>query len=319
VVYAGSSDAHFVHAVDARSGEELWRYDTARPAWSSPAVAGEVLFFGDGAGRLHAVERKTGKGLWTFRTGSQLFSSPAVAEGVVYVGSTDGGVYAIRTDDGPAVRRVVFYDSAFQKSASEPVEAERVAQFLRNRGYTVVGADSLAAFVRDRTRDREPSVVVFAMDHLPAGVAGERPEEAPLRRYLEAGGKVVWAGLPPLFWPRDPKTGNPPGDMTTMNWSAPSRLLGVAHDAAIFDARGVRPTPAGSRWGLDGRWRSAWSVDPRQVTEVLAVDEWGLASSWVKSFGGAAGTGFVRVHTDPATIYFAAEFRPEAARPAVGQ
>ena len=68
VVYAGSSDAQFVQALDAATGKELWRTTTGT-TWSSPAVAGDVVYAGDGAGRLHALDRKTGKLLWSFRTG----------------------------------------------------------------------------------------------------------------------------------------------------------------------------------------------------------------------------------------------------------
>jgi hypothetical protein len=60
-----------------------------------------------------------------------------------------------------------------------------------------------------------------------------------------------------------------------------------------------------------GRPRLAWGIAPSGVTEVLAEDEWGLAAAWVKSYGGPAGTGFVRLgEPDPVTVYLAAEYRP---------
>ena len=43
------------------------------------------------------------------------------------------------------------------------------------------------------------------------------------------------------------------------------------------------------------------------VTEVLALDEWGLASTWVRSYDGPPGTGFVRAGSlDPAAVYLLA-------------
>jgi len=60
VVYDGSSDAHFVQALDAATGRELWRTNVGTTVWSSPSVAGEQLFFGDGSGRVRIVERRTG-------------------------------------------------------------------------------------------------------------------------------------------------------------------------------------------------------------------------------------------------------------------
>ena len=68
VVYAGSSDAQFVQALDAATGKELWRTTTG-VTWSSPAVTSDMIYAGDGAGRLHAIDRKSGKLLWSFRTG----------------------------------------------------------------------------------------------------------------------------------------------------------------------------------------------------------------------------------------------------------
>ena len=105
----------------------------------------------------------------------------------------------------------------------------------------------------------------------------------------------------------DLATGNFP-PLSAMNWSAPNELLGVPHDAAIFDVRGARATPAGTRIGLPARWRDSWSVAPSGVTTVLGLDEWGLAAAWIKRYGGGAGTGFVRVPgEDPMVIYEAAE------------
>jgi outer membrane protein assembly factor BamB len=308
VVYAGSSDAHFAQALDT-AGNELWRFDAQTPVWSSPSVAGDIVYFGDGAGRLHAVDRRTGKEHWMFRTGATVFSSPAIAGELVVVGSTDGGVYALHTGNGATVQRAVFFDSTYARAASVR-EPNLTARFLANRGYRVLDASALPTFLADRIADRAPSVVVFAIDHAPAATVGAPLASSLIRRYLDAGGKIVWTGKPPLVFPIDLQTGRLP-DMSTMNWSAPNELLGVPHDAAIFDARGARATAEGTRLGLPNRWRDSWSVSPAGVTRVLGRDEWGLAPSWIKSYGGPDGTGFLRVPgDDPFLVYLAAEYRP---------
>jgi len=47
---------------------------------------------------------------------------------------------------------------------------------------------------------------------------------------------------------------------------------------------------------------------------VLALDDWGLAGAWVKSYGGPRGTGFVRAPgEDHRALYCLAEFRPKGA------
>jgi hypothetical protein len=308
VVYAGSSDGQFVQAVDAATGHELWRTKVGL-TWASPALAGDVLLTGDGQGFVDALDRKSGTILWRFRTGSQVFSSPVPDGDLVFVGSTDGGVYALRASAEPAVDRVVFLDSSYLRSAWVEQPAA-LARYFSNRGYRTVDAAGLATFLRERAADGRPSVVVFAIDHLPPSALDSTAERSLLRRYLDAGGKVVWPGVPPLLFVRDSATGSP-GGLDRLNWAGASRLLGVAHDDAMFDLRGVRATEEGKRWGLPARWRGAWGIAPAPSITVLGRDEFGLAVSWVRRYAGAPGTGFVRVPADdPMAVYLAAEYRP---------
>jgi hypothetical protein len=308
VVYAGSSDAQFVQALDAASGKELWRTTTGT-TWSSPAVAGDVIYAGDGQGRLHALDRASGKPLWVFRTGSTVYSSPTPSADLVFVGSTDGGVYALRVTATP-VLRAVFFDSAYIKSASVP-DANLLSRYFANRGYQMLDEKALGDWLRARIADRAPSVLVFAIDHLPPNTMDTTAlERSAVRGYLDAGGKVVWPGIPPALFPRDPKTGSP-GGLAALRWGNATKLLGVPHEAAMFDQRGVRATEAGKQWGLQTRWRTGWGIELDKSITVLGLDEFGLASAWVRRYGGPEGTGFVRVPPDePMTVFLAAEYRP---------
>jgi hypothetical protein len=160
---------------------------------------------------------------------------------------------------------------------------------------------------------------VFSMDHLPAAVAPVAADTVLFRRYLVAGGKVVWPGIPPLIWPRDPETGES-GEYIRIDRAGTTRLLGVDHARSNFDSYGAVVTGNGTRWGLSGWWDSNWGVDPAGVTEALALDDNGLASSWVRSYGGPLGTGFVRVYggnwaaggptASFAAVQAVAEYRP---------
>jgi len=312
VVYAGSSDGHFAQAVDAATGRELWRATTDATVWSSPAVAGDVVYYGDGAGRVHAVDRATGAERWTFRTGAMVYSSPAVSGEYVVVGSMDGGVYALRTAAAgtPTVKRAVFFDSTYLERARTEHPAA-TARYLVDRGYQSLDSAALTPFLEARVADRAPSVVVFAIDFAPSSVLGAPVERSLLRRYLDAGGKVVWTGVPPGIVPLK----MPPGQLR-LDWATPTALTGVPHDSALFDRRGAWATADGARWGLPQRWRAAWSVAPPAAaaaggpTRVLGVDDAGLAAAWARRFGGPEGTGFVRVPgDDPLAVYLAAEYR----------
>lgn len=67
---------------------------------SSPAVAGNRVYFGSGDGGVYAVDAETGVLQWRFRTGDVVHASPAVVDGTVYVGSWDSRLYAIDARTG---------------------------------------------------------------------------------------------------------------------------------------------------------------------------------------------------------------------------
>lgn len=306
VLYVGTSDGQFLQAVDIATGREKWRTPTAATIWSSAALVRDQVIVGDGAGRVRSYDAATGAVRWSFFTGANVFSSPVPAGNLVVVGSSDGGVYAIRTGDAP-VHRAVFVDTAGPVRAT-PDEAA-LARTLSERGYRTLGGAELIRFLEARIADRAPSVVAVATDNLPAEAVAEPLERSLLRRYLDAGGKVVWTRLPPLIYPRD-STGQRTGGLGAFRWDAPGRLLGMRLAGGIFDQRLAVPTEAGRRWGLVFRWRDGWGIDPAEPTEVLALDDWRLAASWVKSFGGPPGTGFVRAPADPRSFYLLSEYRP---------
>lgn len=103
LVFAGSSDAHFFNAVDAKTGREVWRTPVKKNVFSSAAVAGDVVYFGEGnaytlfeTSVFYALDATTGRLKWSMPVPAQVWSSPAVAGGVVYFGCMDGILYAVK-------------------------------------------------------------------------------------------------------------------------------------------------------------------------------------------------------------------------------
>ncbi len=295
-VYATSSDLRFVQSVDAQTGKENWRFKTEGVVWSSPAVSGSVIYVGDGTGTMYAIDRASGKELWRYNSINRLHSSPAVDQGRLYFGSENGGVYALNIGPGVALKRAVYWDAAFTKESSVR-GSTMMRDFFKERGYEVLDAKALSSFLNARVSDHSASVVVFAMDRLPDEVVDQANGVALFRRYLDAAGKAVWPGLPPLLWPLDIKSDG--RRLTDINRVATEKLLGVGHQGGNFDSITARATPAGEKWGLTNWWLSNWSADPARELTILARDEHGLAAAWVRNYGGPEGTGFVRVPVTP--------------------
>lgn len=315
VLYVGTSDGQFVQAVDAGTGEERWRVPTRGVVWTSPVVADGMLYVAEGAGRIRGLDPASGEEQWAAWVGDRVHGSPVPDDGALIVGSLDGAVHALGEGTGPLVR-AVFRDSALAVAAWFQ-EHGALAARLEDSGYEMLDANELVTFLAGRIDDGRPSVVVFAMDVVPEAVA-EGGRSSLFRRYLEAGGSIVWVGVPPL-WPRDRTTGDPGGLGNVVRERAEA-LTGVDHDAANFDPMGVRATPAGRSMGLPARWLGQWGVRPGPDVDVLATDELGLASAWHRAFGGAPGSGFTRIWSSlfsappfPAVLA-AAESRPKVAR-----
>lgn len=311
----GSSDGRFVTAVDLAAGKEVWRSRTGSNQLSSPAVAGGVAVVGDFTGAVIGLDLASGRELWRFMTGEGVFSSPLVVDGTIFIGSDDGKLYALRGDLTAQPRRhwrAVYWDPFEGYSSME--SAKELRDALVGASYRHVGRVGVLDFMSARIADREPSVVVFAQDNVPSTLLadGEGGQPSLVRRYLDAGGKVVWIGYAPFAVSFDPQSGAL--QQATPYTGPGERILGV--DLAD-DAEGVsqvEATAAGRAWGLPAGW---WMDDPALVppqpgVEVLAADRHGHATAWVKSFGGPPGTGFVRLWgrprmPDPATVRAVAE------------
>jgi len=134
-VFFATSDSSLYHVVDALTGKPILRQQDKAYMFSSPTIAGDVVFIGVLNGTLQARDLKTGEVLWDFQTETSkqnkgwvltadrrfndpllyhsiwreapivatdrqfgigaIFSSPLVVDGVVYFGSTDGYLYAL--------------------------------------------------------------------------------------------------------------------------------------------------------------------------------------------------------------------------------
>jgi outer membrane protein assembly factor BamB len=300
--YVGSSDGHFIQCVDVASGREVWRTPVGANVLSSPVLTGDLLVVGTamtnaGRGELLALDAATGAARWRLVFRDAVWSSPVVAGNEVYVGSDDGSVVALHQVNAAIPHLAVYYDST---SVGRPfVGGGRLAfEYFRSVGYEPLDADSLTRFLAARIADGVPSAVVFATDVLPNAIAPVAADTVLLRRYLEAGGKVVWMGAPIGAVVRDST-----GQLLGMNPRRTESLIGLSMRSMEFDHNVTTPTGAGRRWGIDHAFRGDFPLAVSAALQPLGIDELGKTSAWVRVYRrDRPGSGFVQLWGVGATL-----------------
>lgn len=99
VLYVGSN--YGIHAIDAKTGRELWRTPTNGFVKSAPFVADGVLYSGADDRRFYAMDIKDGAMKWIYKNATDGYtSSPIVINNLAYAGSKDGSFYAFDVHAG---------------------------------------------------------------------------------------------------------------------------------------------------------------------------------------------------------------------------
>lgn len=105
VVYVPGGDS-VLYALRARTGEEIWRYESGEELVTAPKIVGETLLVASQSETLFAVDRGTGKWKWQYRRDAppgftvRGTATPVVHEDTVYMGFADGYVVALGLGDG---------------------------------------------------------------------------------------------------------------------------------------------------------------------------------------------------------------------------
>jgi len=150
------------------------------------------------------------------------------------------------------VTKIVYYDSDYPGSWVKSGDAENARDHFVERWFVEKNAGQLATWMREVLQSdlAQRSLIVFAQDIVPDTVAEVRNETCLIRKYLDAGGRVVWRGDIP-FWYQG-KAGD-----ARDNWhgpdsfeSGPWKILGVLYHNYRYEWNAPRGD-GGLMWGAN--------------------------------------------------------------------
>jgi hypothetical protein len=189
--------------------------------------------------------------------------------------------------------RAVYWDSRYRTNWAPEDVSVTVRDGLQAAGYQVLNADELKTWMNARIADKKYSVVVFARDNAPDTVVESNSSTCTLRKYLDAGGKIVlYADIP--FW----DIAKADGTWVNYGGGGCASILGISGVDWTNDTNSrVTLTDAGREWGLTETWTSnRWTPATGKSFTILATDAAGNPAAWVKHFvANDKFRGFVRI------------------------
>jgi hypothetical protein len=176
--------------------------------------------------------------------------------------------------------RAAYFDATYASAWGGAGNATRDA--LAAAGYTILNAAELKTWMNARIADKKLSVVVMTMDVVPNTVGESMTASCTIRKYLDAGGKVVWYADWPFYYVSDATA-----TRTTWGSAGATAVLGFNAATGPNDSYNVVTlTPEGIAWGLTQTWQSRRPTSPTATTNltVLATDNAGNAAAWAKHY-----------------------------------
>lgn len=278
-VFVGWSDNRLFGAVDLQTGKEVWKYEAGHHMYSSPVVAGNTVIVGSGDNKLYGFDTATGKVQWTFKTQGGIYSSPVLDSTTVYFGSDDGAMYALQGSSREPVQHLAFFatDLGHDYLKGNP----KITAFLQAQKIQSLDSAELKKFMNDRIKDKASSVLIFNHSTIPHNLLTPNEKSGTFRKYIEAGGTVVWSCFAPNLVSFDDK-GNYLGESLAVANALLDMDFDLAHDGGEYSCA---LTAAGKRYGLSDFFVANFSVKPGAVNETFAVNEYGRPVCWVKKLG----------------------------------
>ena len=96
-VYVTSQD-HYLYALNAATGEQVWKFRAGAMLAGTPTVYGNSVYVGSFDQKLYALDAATGAKKWEFTAQGWLWDGPAIFDNVLYFGDLNGNLYAVGLD-----------------------------------------------------------------------------------------------------------------------------------------------------------------------------------------------------------------------------
>lgn len=147
--------------IEIATGQLLWydlaRSDRERPFSSSPAIAGDRVFFGNRSGMVKALSADSGHVIWSRNVRSLVSTALLTSGDDLFLGTADGDVFRLHQNTGEVLDSLALGVAADADDRIEQIGtignmvlADSVLILLRNGGTELIGVECSLDSVRWR-------------------------------------------------------------------------------------------------------------------------------------------------------------------------
>ncbi|MEM9494518.1 MAG: PQQ-binding-like beta-propeller repeat protein [Pseudomonadota bacterium] len=195
----------FVAALDALSGEELWRTETGAPVRTPPTAYRGMVYLTSNINEFFALNQETGEKEWTFQSfeeAARILSSasPAAAGDLVVAPFSSGELVAFLTESGRAVWTETLSQNAQLTALSTLNDIAGSPVIDRGLVYVVSHAGKLAAIdVRSGDTVWQAPIASLQMPWVAGNFIFVVSTDAELVCVSRADGAIVWISQLPRY------------------------------------------------------------------------------------------------------------------------
>jgi outer membrane protein assembly factor BamB len=131
----GASEYAALIAVDATTGQTLWKADDYLPEVSSPVATKDNVYLATSYGVLACYDAKTGELKHSHELNTEFYSSPVITEGKLYIFSNSGGMYIYSANSD--FKRIHSFETGQKTFATPAFTDGRIVVRTENSLYCV--------------------------------------------------------------------------------------------------------------------------------------------------------------------------------------